>query len=121
MEAGEKLKESSELPADRKNLDKKLGDVTKRWNELNTKSDDCSDVLDKAVVLTSQYQDLRAHFLPWLDGAEKKADEISPSCDPEVLKACKENLEVGFVKETLSINALRAYVYVGGHFRMIQK
>ena len=94
MEAGEKLKESSEIPADRKNLEEKLSDITFSWIELNTKSDDRIAVLNKAVVVTFEYQDLGSYLLPWLNGVEKKADKISLSCNPKVLQSSKENLEV---------------------------
>ena len=105
MEAGEKLKESSEIPADRKNLEEKLSDITFSWIELNTKSDDRIAVLNKAVVVTFEYQDLRSYLLPWLNGVEKKADtKISLSCNLKVLQSSKENLEVRSCQHIRSIS-----------------
>ena len=101
MEAGEKLKESSQLPADKQNVEDKLANITRRWDDLNDKSRDRAEALDKAVELTSEYQALRGEFVPWLEGAEKRVRETPLSCDPEELKSLKGNLEVGSL--TLSL------------------
>ena len=92
--AGEQLKETSQLPTDRDNLQEKLDNMSQRWTELNDASDDRTAKLKQAVKLTNEYQEQRGHFVPWLDGAERRADAICLTCDPKALESCKQNVEV---------------------------
>ena len=92
--AGEELKESSQLPADRDNLQEKLDNMNERWNELNAASDSRTTRLDEAVTLTSEYFENRCHFVPWLDEAERRIDAIQLKCDDEVLESSKQHVEV---------------------------
>lgn len=94
MTAGEQLKETSQLPADRDNLQEKLDNMSQRWNELNAMSDDRTAKLEQAVKLTNEYQEQRGHFVPWLDEAERRADAIQLICDPEALESRKQYVEV---------------------------
>ena len=92
--AGEQLKETSQLPADQENLQEKLDNMSQRWSELNTLSGARSTNLDKAVKLTTEHQEQRNHFVPWLDSAERRLDAIHLTCDPEVLETSKQHVEV---------------------------
>lgn len=92
--AGEQLKETSQLPADRDNLQEKLDNMSQRWNELNSTSDDRTDKLEQAVKLTDEFQEQCGHFVPWLDEAERRADAIRLICDPKALESCKQHVEV---------------------------
>lgn len=94
MTAGEQLKETSQLPADRDNLQEKLDNMSQRWMELNTASEDRTAKLEQAVKLTSEYQEQRGHFVPWLDGAERRADAIQLTCDSKALESNKQHVEV---------------------------
>lgn len=101
MAAGEQLKETSQLPADQENLQEKLDNMRQRWTELNTTSDVRTNNLEKAVKLTTEYQEQRGHFAPWLDSAEKRADAIHLTCDSEALETNKQHVEV-FIHSTIS-------------------
>ena len=92
--AGEELKESSQLPSDRHNLQEKLDNMAERWNELNSASDTRTDMLEEAVKLTSEYEENRSHFVPWLDEAERRVNAIQLTCDEESLESCKQHVEV---------------------------
>lgn len=94
MAAGEQLKETSQLPADRDNLQEKLDNMSQRWTDLNDTSDDRTAKLEQAVKLTNEYQEQRGHFVPWLNGAEERADAIRLTCDPNALESCKQHVEV---------------------------
>lgn len=94
MAAGEQLKETSQLPADRDNLQEKLDNMSQRWTELNDASDDRTAKLEQAVKLTNEYQEQRGHFVPWLDEAERRADAIRLICDPKALESRKQHVEV---------------------------
>ena len=94
MAAGEQLKETSQLPADRDNLQEKLDNMSQRWTDLNDSSDDRTAKLEQAVKLTNEYQEQRGHFVPWLNGAEERADAIRLTCDPKALESCKQHVEV---------------------------
>ena len=101
MAAGEQLKETSQLPADQENLQEKLDNMRQRWTELNTTSDVRTNNLEKAVKLTTEYQEQRGHFAPWLDSAERRADAIHLTCDSEALETNKQHVEV-FIHSTIS-------------------
>ena len=101
MAAGEQLKETSQLPADQENLQEKLDNMRQRWTELNTTSDVRTNNLEKAVELTTDYQEQRGHFAPWLDSAERRADAIHLTCDSEALETNKQHVEV-FIHSTIS-------------------
>lgn len=94
MAAGEQLKETCQLPADRDNLQEKLDNMSQRWTELNDMSDDRTTKLEQAVKLTNEYQEQRGHFVPWLDGAERRADTICLTCDPKALESGKQHVQV---------------------------
>ena len=101
MAAGEQLKETSQLPADQENLQERLDNMRQRWTELNTTSDVRTNNLEKAVELTTDYQEQRGHFAPWLDSAERRADAIHLTCDSEALETNKQHVEV-FIHSTIS-------------------
>lgn len=68
--------------------------MRERWTELNTASDSRTAMLEEAVKLTSEYQEDRSHFVPWLDGAERRVDAIHLICDANALESHKQHVEV---------------------------
>ena len=94
IEAGNKLIETSQLPADKENLGEKLSDISRRWNEVNVSCEDRLEVLEKAVKATSDFQRQQADFLPWLQSTEKKVDDLRLTSDLTALEALKENIKV---------------------------
>lgn len=68
--------------------------MAERWHELNSTSDTRTDKLEQAVKLTSEYEENRSHFVPWLDEAERRVDAIQLTCDEEALESQKQHLEV---------------------------
>jgi len=95
LKSGEELKNASQVQADKDNLEEKLEDITKRWNELKASSNDRDKLLDDAVEATTEYQQLKNQFVPWLDETEKSFDDINPCCDADKLKVQEEKLKVG--------------------------
>ena len=77
--------------------------MRERWSELNTASDNRTTMLEQAVILTSEYQENRSHFVPWLDEAERRVDAIQLSCDDEALESCKQRVEVNLVSLLQSV------------------
>ncbi|KAJ7387738.1 hypothetical protein OS493_001081 [Desmophyllum pertusum] len=75
LTAGEQLKETSQLPADRDNLQEKLDNMSQRWTELNTASDDRAAKLEQAVKLTRiNRQDVGESFrVPYDELAQHRA------------------------------------------------
>lgn len=94
LKSGEDLKNASQVQDDKDNLEEKLADMTRRWTELKAKSHDRDKLLDEAVEATTEYQELKNQFVPWLDETEKSFDDIKPSCDTEKLKEQEEKLKV---------------------------
>ena len=94
LESGENLKNASEVQEDKDNFNEKLQNLAQRWTYLKSKSAERDAALDEAVEATTEYQELRDKFLPWLDEAEKACGEVQPSCDPVELKEQGEKLKV---------------------------
>ena len=77
--------------------------MRERWTELNTASDSRTAMLEEAVKLTTEYQEDRSHFVPWLDEAERRMEAIQLSCDADALESHKQHVEVILHRETLEI------------------
>lgn len=94
VEECQRLKNSSDRDADQVNLQEKLDDIEKRWSALNEKDKERHEVLEKAVPVATEYQDLRNQMMPWLTEAESKVEDIKLLCEPDALQTEKEKIKV---------------------------
>lgn len=84
-------------------MQEKLDDIEKRWSELNDKSKERHEVLERAVPATKEYQDLRSQMIPWLTETESKLEEVKLSCDPDALQKEKEKIKVRSMFQSYAI------------------
>lgn len=77
-DSGENLQKTLES-RERKAIQSQIGQLDKRWDELNYQAGQRSKVLEDIIGIAHEFQEVREPLIGWLDLAEKKFASLEPT------------------------------------------
>ena len=78
MKTGEQFLESTEPGNERDELETKIDDVTKRWENVKEKATENLTAIDEVLPLAKVYRETTDAFTDWLKSAERKVETFEP-------------------------------------------
>lgn len=82
---------------ERQAIQSQIGQLDKRWDELNYQAGQRSSVLEDIVGIAHEFQEVREPLIGWLDLAEKKFASLEPTAMDvdgiENIIKCLEDME----------------------------